>query len=92
MTVAAWFVWRPLGFKAAAIPPTLFTVHLVLNVAWSWIPFGMYQPGWAFVEIVIFWLTILATTGTFFQCSQFADWLLVLNLARVSFAIWWTNV
>ena len=49
------------GFKAAAVPMTLFGVQLVLNVSWSWIFFGMHQPCWAFVEIVILWLAIVAT-------------------------------
>ena len=53
MAIAAWFVWKADGFKAAATPMTLFAIQLVLNVAWSWIFFGMHQPGWAFAEIVI---------------------------------------
>ena len=36
--------------------------QLVLNVAWSWIFFGLHQPGWAFVEIIVLWLAIFATT------------------------------
>ena len=51
--------------------------QLVLNVAWSWIFFGLHQPGWAFVEIVVLWLAILATTVAFFRCSKVAGWLLV---------------
>ena len=41
---------------------SLFAVQLVLNVAWSWIFFGLHQPGWAFVEIIVLWLAIFATT------------------------------
>ena len=79
-------VWKPEGFKAAAMPLALFAMQLVLNVAWSWIFFGMHQPGWAFVEIVILWLAIVATTVTFFRSSKIADWLMVPYLAWVSFA------
>ncbi len=87
MAVAAWLVWKPAGFQAAAIPLTLFGGQLVLNVAWSWIFFGMHQPGWAFVEIVILWLAIAATTWAFFRRSPLAGWLLVPYLAWVSFAV-----
>ncbi len=58
----------------------------------------MHQPGWAFVEIVILWLAIVATTIAFFRRSQNAGWLLVPYLAWVSFAavlnfaIWRLNV
>jgi hypothetical protein len=48
--------------------------------------FGMHQPGWAFVEIVVLWLAIVATLLAFFRRSQLAGWLLVPYLAWVSFA------
>ena len=86
MAVAVWLVWRPAGFIAAKVPLLLFTAQLALNVAWSWIFFGLHQPGWAFVEIVILWLAIAATTRAFFQRSKLAGWLLVPYLAWVSFA------
>ena len=86
MAIAAWLVWKPEGFKAAALPLTLFGVQLALNVAWSWIFFGMHQPGWAFAEIMVLWLAIVATTVAFFRCSKIAGWLMVPYLAWVSFA------
>ncbi len=86
MGAAAWLVWRPAGFAAAAMPLTLFAVQLVLNIAWSWIFFGLHQPGLAFAEIVLLWLAIAATTATFFLSSQVAGWLMTPYLAWVSFA------
>lgn len=98
MAVAAWLVWKPEGFKPATTPLTLFAIQLGLNVAWSWIFFGMHQPGWAFAEIVILWLLIVATTVAFFRRSKVAGGLMVPYLAWVSFAsvlnfaIWRLNV
>ena len=86
MAVAAWLVWRPAGFIAAKVPLLLFTVQLALNVAWSWIFFGLHQPGWAFVEIVTLWAAIAVTMREFFLRSRLAGWLLVPYLAWVSFA------
>jgi tryptophan-rich sensory protein len=86
MGVAAWLVWQREGFKTAALPLALFGFQLVLNVAWSWIFFSLHQPGWAFVEIVVLWLAILATTVPFFRCSKIAGWLLVPYLGWISFA------
>lgn len=86
MAIAAWMVWKPEGIKAAAMALTLFAVQLVLNVAWSWIFFGMHQSGWAFVEIVILWLAIVGTTVAFFRCSKIAGWVMLPYLAWVSFA------
>ncbi|QGQ22024.1 tryptophan-rich sensory protein [Gimesia benthica] len=86
MAIAAWMVWKPEGVKAARMPLTLFAGQLSLNVAWSWIFFGMHEPGWAFAEIVILWLAVTATTVTFFRYSSVAGWLMVPYLAWVSFA------
>jgi tryptophan-rich sensory protein len=86
MAVAAWLVWSRAGLKDAARPLILFGVQLVLNVCWSWIFFGMHRPGWAFVEILILWLAIVATTVAFFRHHKLAGWLLVPYLAWVAFA------
>jgi tryptophan-rich sensory protein len=86
MAIAAWLVWKPAGFKAAATPLSLFAWQLLLNIAWSWIFFNLHQLGWAFVEIVVLWVTIVATTVAFFRFSTSAGWLLVPYLAWVSFA------
>jgi benzodiazapine receptor len=86
IAVAAWLVWKPKGFKPAATPLTLFGVQLGLNVAWSWIFFGMHQPGWAFAEIIVLWLAIVATTVAFFLRSKVAGSLMVPYLAWGSFA------
>ncbi|MEN9754170.1 MAG: hypothetical protein RLZ07_552 [Pseudomonadota bacterium] len=35
-------------------------VNAVLNILWNAIFFAMRRPDWAFVEVIIFWLSILA--------------------------------
>ena len=42
MAVAAWLVWRK---GNAAVPMILFAVQLVFNAAWSWLFFGLHNPG-----------------------------------------------
>lgn len=86
MAIAAWLIWIPAGFTAAARPLTLFAVQLVLNIAWSWIFFGAHQLGWAFLEVVFLWLAILATTVAFFRCSRIAGRLMLPYLTWVGFA------
>lgn len=86
MGISAWLVWKPAGLKEASTPLSLFAVQLILNVAWSWIFFGMHKIGWAVVEIVILWLAILATTVAFFRRSKPAGCLLVPYLGWVTFA------
>ena len=86
MAIAAWLVWRPAGFRAAAVPLSLFAFQLGLNLLWSWIFFGMHRPGYAFAEIVVLWMAIVATTFTFLRPSKPAAWLMSPYLAWVTFA------
>ncbi len=86
MAVAAWLVWRQEGFTGAKFPLILFAVQLVLNVLWSCIFFGLEKPGFAFVEVLVLWTAIAATTILFWQRSMVAGTLFVPYLAWVSFA------
>ena len=63
-----------------------FWVQLILNTIWSFIFFGLEQPGWAFAEIILLWLSIAATVWTFWKCSRVAALLLTPYLGWVSFA------
>ncbi len=85
MSLAAWMVWMrhsPLGKLAL----TLWAVQLALNLAWSALFFYMRQPGWAFAEIIILLVAIIATTASFFRISAWAGVLLIPYVAWVSFA------
>lgn len=86
MGFAAWLVWTKAGFNAARLPLTLFVVQLVLNLAWSFFFFAFRNPGAAFVELCVLWLTIVATLVAFWRVSALAGVLLIPYLAWVSFA------
>ena len=87
MGVAAFLVWRQgLGTRGVQLALSFFTVQLVLNGLWSILFFGLRSPGWAFAEIVVLWLGILATTGLFWRVVPAAGWLMTPYLAWVSFA------
>lgn len=84
MGVAAWLVWRRGERLAPAL--TLFFVQLAFNLAWSLIFFGLRSPGWALVEVVFLWSSVLLTMLAFFRRDRAAGWLFVPYLAWVSFA------
>jgi len=86
MGVAAWAIWRKSGIARAIAPLTIFVVQLILNGLWSWVFFGLQNPGLAFVNIVALWLMILATTITFWRHSVRAAVLLLPYLVWVTFA------
>lgn len=86
MAVGAWLVWKRGGFRAQGRPLGLFLAQLALNAAWTPLFFGLHRPGLAFMEIVLLWLTIVATLLAFRRVSLTAAWLLAPYLAWVSFA------
>jgi len=86
MGVAAWLVWRAVGFAGGGVPLGLYLLQLLLNAAWTPIFFGLRKPNLAFFEIVLLWLAIAATIAAFHAVDTVAAWLLVPYLAWVTFA------
>ena len=86
MAIAAWLVWREKGTGGARMPLLLFMGQLLLNAAWSFLFFGLRHPGLALVDVVLLWLSILATLLAFGKVSTAAAALLAPYLAWVSFA------
>ncbi len=86
MAVAAWLVWKRAGLVGAKLALWLFIGQLILNGMWTWIFFGLHKPGAALIEIIVLWITILATLIAFWQQSTIAGVLLIPYLAWVSFA------
>ena len=83
MAVAAWLVWRR---PDPSLPLTLFGIQLIFNAAWSWLFFGLHNPGAAFVDIILLWLAIVATTVLFWRRSTSAGMLFLPYLLWVTFA------
>lgn len=86
MGVAAWLVWRKVGFAGAPVALGLFVFQLLLNVLWSYLFFGAHRPDLACVDIIVLWLVILATTIGFWRVSVPAGVLLLPYLCWVGFA------
>jgi tryptophan-rich sensory protein len=85
IAVAAWRVWLASGLEALG-PLLLWGAHLGLNAAWSWLFFGRKRIDLALLEILPFWLSILAVILLFAQHDRLAAWLLVPYLAWVTVA------
>lgn len=83
MALAAWLVWRRAGFGAAM---GAYLIQLVLNALWSWLFFGLHQPLYGLIDIVLLWLAIAATLVLFLPASRLAALLMAPYLCWVSFA------
>ena len=88
MGIAFFLIWRAAADKTIKqTAMILFVVQLVINFFWSFIFFRLQQPGWAFAEIILMWVTILLTILSFGKISSTAAWLMVPYICWVSFAL-----
>lgn len=97
MGTAAWLVWQQRPAVPVTIPLALFFIQLALNAAWSFVFFGLRQPGPALIEITVLVAAIAATMTYFAQVSRPAAWLMtpyaawVLYATFLNFGIWRLN-
>ena len=97
MGTAAWLVWRQRTAADVTLALTLFFAQLALNATWSFVFFGLREPGLALLEILALLAAILATMTNFAQLSRLASWLMVPYVAWVlyatflNFGIWRLN-
>jgi translocator protein len=97
MAMAAWLVWKRGGFAGQRVALLLFLVQLLFNALWSPLFFGLHQPSLAFVDLMLLWLTLLATIAAFWKARRLAGAMLLPYLAwstfagSLNFAIWRLN-
>ena len=86
MAISAWLVWKEEGLLGARIALSIFLLQLILNAAWSWLFFGLHEPLYAFIEIMVLWVAILANIILFWRMNPISGILLLPYLLWVSFA------
>ncbi len=86
IAIAGWLVWRRAGFAGAGLALAVYGVQLLLNAGWSALFFGLRRPDLAMAEVVLLWLSILATILLFAPIHATAAWLMAPYLAWVTFA------
>jgi tryptophan-rich sensory protein len=86
MGIAAWRVWRLRSFEATSKPLAVFAVQLGLNLAWSFLFFGLQRIDLALVEIVILLAAIITNAVMFWRVDHVAGLLFVPYVAWVAYA------
>jgi tryptophan-rich sensory protein len=86
IAVSGWLVWQEAGFAGAALPLAIYALQLVLNAAWTPLFFGLHRPDLGFLDIVLVWLSIVATIALFYPIHMGAALLLLPYLAWITFA------
>jgi benzodiazapine receptor len=85
MGFSAYFVWTS-GSKDVRPDLYVFGLQLVLNTIWSLIFFGLRNPFYAFVEIILLWVAIVLTILRFYKVRKAAAYLMIPYICWVTFA------
>lgn len=80
MGISLYLIWQKKRV------PNVFWIQLILNAVWSIIFFGMKNPAFAMVDILVLWISIFLTIKTFNKINKLAGKLLIPYIAWVSFA------
>jgi tryptophan-rich sensory protein len=87
MGAAFYLVWeRGYSEKKVKWAMHIFGIQLGLNVLWSVLFFGLQSPHYAFIEILVLGLMIIANIIAFYDIDKRAGILLVPYMLWVSFA------
>lgn len=91
MGIAAFLVFRAAGgFKPARVALGVYFVQLALNLAWTWLFFGLHDPFAAGVEVLVLAGAVGLTVALFWPFSRAAGILMLPYLAWTLFAAWLT--
>lgn len=87
--VAAWLVSREPGVTPSERRWAwiAFAAHAVFNLGWTPLFFGMREPGLAFVDICLVWLSLFWMLLLFGRIRALAGYLLLPQMLWVSFAL-----
>jgi translocator protein len=88
MGISAWLVWLQRQKVRVQFTLVLFGIQLLFNGLWTFIFFGLRNPGLAFADILMLWFAIACTLAAFWQKNRTAGLLLIPYLSWVSFAVY----
>lgn len=85
--ISAVVAWQnaPSGWARGALS-IAYVISAAANIAWSYLFFTLQRPDWAFYEVIVLWITVLALIIESARCNRAAAWLLLPHLAWVTFA------
>lgn len=86
MGVSLFIVLKTENTAPRSLAISFFVIQLTLNFFWSILFFTFKKPLWAFAEIIILWISILAMLVLFYKIKPIAGLLQIPYLCWVSFA------
>jgi benzodiazapine receptor len=85
--VALWIIWRSRPSPRRSRALTIFAVQLLLNLAWSWLFFGLEQPLLALVDLAFLVGALVVLLRVAWWETPIASLIMLPYLLWCSFAV-----
>ena len=86
MGISLFLIWKQDVSKQRNVAILVFLIQLLLNFGWSFIFFYFNMIGFALVEIVLLWSSIIITLILFYKIKPMASYINIPYLLWVTFA------
>jgi tryptophan-rich sensory protein len=86
MGISLFLIWQRPKTEERSRAIAIFFIQIILNFFWSIIFFNLHSVGWALVEIIAMWFSILAMILVFYRVNKPAALLQLPYICWVSFA------
>ncbi|PIQ78614.1 TspO protein [Candidatus Peregrinibacteria bacterium CG11_big_fil_rev_8_21_14_0_20_46_8] len=95
---AVYLVWKNTDVRERTRALTLFGFHLFVSVVWTYLFWQLQNTYFAYIAILLLWLTLIISMQMFWNLNKRAFYLLLPYLAWLSYAcmlnyaIWQLNL
>ena len=86
MGFSLFLIWEHKESKQRNMAITVFFVQLTFNFFWSFIFFYFYMIGYALIEIILLWISIVTMITLFYKIKPMAAYINIPYLLWVTFA------
>jgi benzodiazapine receptor len=86
MGISLFLIWKQEVSKARNLAILIFMLQLLLNFGWSFIFFYFNMIGFAFIEIILLWISIVIMLVLFHKIKPMASYINIPYLLWVTFA------
>ncbi|MCU0345237.1 MAG: tryptophan-rich sensory protein [Ignavibacterium sp.] len=84
--ISFFLIWKENPSRERNLAIKVFSIQMILNLAWSFLFFYFNLIGVALIEIILLWISIAAMIYLFYKIKPLAAYLNIPYLLWVSFA------
>lgn len=88
IALSLYFSWTNSSKKQKKKIAFVFGINLILNAFWSFLYFGIQNPGFALIEIFFLWVSIISMLVLTYKIKKISFYFLIPYFLWVSFAIY----